>query len=187
MENDWKKTYVPIERRGDDALVMHARDDGTREYIVAHGYDEETGHWGHGTYYESLASAAADLEGRAISDTDGIVLADFWTREDIANALGDRGFATTDENIDAVLEELGLDGKYPYSTPFMESLAMTGNEAIADAVSVAKLPDAETRRKVPLDEQPQSVTLKGEAKDMQAARDTQNHAAFALHTGREDR
>ena len=46
---------------------------------------------------------------------------------------------------------------------------------------------SETRRKVPLDEQPQSVTLKGEAKDMQAARDTQNHAAFALHTGREDR
>lgn len=63
----WKEKHVPIDRNGDDALVMHKMADGSREFIVAHGYDEETGHWGHGTYYDSLASAAADLEGRAIS------------------------------------------------------------------------------------------------------------------------
>ena len=58
----WKENHVPIDRNGDDALVMHKMADGSREFIVAHGYDEETGHWGHGTYYDSLASAAADLE-----------------------------------------------------------------------------------------------------------------------------
>ena len=55
----WKENHVPIDRNGDDALVMHKMADGSREFIVAHGYDEETGHWGHGTYYDSLASAAA--------------------------------------------------------------------------------------------------------------------------------
>ncbi len=64
----WKENHVPIDRNGDDALVMHKMADGSREFIVAHGYDEETGHWGHGTYYDSLASAAADLESRTISD-----------------------------------------------------------------------------------------------------------------------
>lgn len=44
----WKEKHVPIDRNGDDALVMHKMADGSREFIVAHGYDEETGHWGHG-------------------------------------------------------------------------------------------------------------------------------------------
>lgn len=51
----WKENHVPIDRNGDDALVMHKMADGSREFIVAHGYDEETGHWGHGTYYDSPA------------------------------------------------------------------------------------------------------------------------------------
>lgn len=145
MDNDdWKKSYVPVERRGDDALVMHVRDDGSREFIVAHGYDEESGHWGHGSYYDSVATAAAELEGRAISDTDDVVLADFWTRQDVANALTEADRPATEGNIDAVLSELGLD-RYPYGSPFMESIAQMGNEAIADAVGRTGLPDAGAR------------------------------------------
>lgn len=40
----WKENHVPIDRNGDDALVMHKMADGSREFIIAHGYDEETGH-----------------------------------------------------------------------------------------------------------------------------------------------
>lgn len=130
----WKDRHVPIDRNGDDALVMHKRADGTREFIVAHGYDEETGHWGHGTYYDSLASAAADLEGRAISTGTDVILADFWCREDIENALLNDQLPVTDSTIDLVMEKLDLAGD-PYSSFFMDSLAMAGNEMIADAVS----------------------------------------------------
>lgn len=63
----WKQKNVLIDRNGDDALVMRKMDDGSREFVVAHAYDEETGHWGHGTYYGSIADAAADLEGRSIA------------------------------------------------------------------------------------------------------------------------
>lgn len=130
----WKEKHVPIDRNGDDALVMHKMADGSREFIVAHGYDEETGHWGHGTYYDSLASAAADLEGRAIS-TPGmeVICPDFWYRDDIESALEEAGLEVNDANVDAALEALDLDGE-PILSNFHERLAETGNEMIADAV-----------------------------------------------------
>lgn len=78
----WKENHIPIDRNGDDALVMHKMADGSREFIVAHGYDEETGHWGHGTYYDSLASAAADLEGRAVSVTQSLLDAQAPSHDD---------------------------------------------------------------------------------------------------------
>ena len=131
----WKEKHVPIDRNGDDALVMHKMADGSREFIVAHGYDEETGHWGHGTYYDSLASAAADLEGRAISAPGmEVICPDFWYRDDIEFALEEAGLEVNDENVDAALEALDLDGE-PILSNFHERLAETGNEMIADAVN----------------------------------------------------
>lgn len=131
----WKENHVPIDRNGDDALVMHKMTDGSREFIVAHGYDEETGHWGHGTYYDSLASAAADLEGRAISAPGmEVICPDFWYRDDIEFALEEAGLEVNDENVDAALEALDLDGE-PILSNFHDRLAETGNEMIADAVN----------------------------------------------------
>lgn len=57
-----------IAREGDDAVVMRELDDGRVEYVVAHGYVEETGHWSYGTYTGSLAAAAAELEGKRLID-----------------------------------------------------------------------------------------------------------------------
>lgn len=65
----WKQKNVLIDRNGDDALVMRKMDDGSREFVVAHGYDEKSGHWSHGTYYGSIADAVAALEGRSVSET----------------------------------------------------------------------------------------------------------------------
>lgn len=105
----WKENHVPIDRNGDDALVMHKMADGSREFIVAHGYDEETGHWGHGTYYDSLASAAADLESRTISDAgEEVICPDFWYRADIESALENAGLEVNDANVNATLKELWL-------------------------------------------------------------------------------
>lgn len=130
----WKESHVPIARDGDDALVMHKMADGRREFIVAHGYDEETGHWGHGTYYDSLASAAADLEGRAISNAaEEVICPDFWYRADIESALEYAGLEVNDANVDATLEELGLDAGW-FGSNFHDRLAEMGNEMIADAV-----------------------------------------------------
>lgn len=57
---------VPVAFDGDNALVMRKSGEST-EYVVAYGYDRETGHWSHGSHHDSIASAAAELEGRAIS------------------------------------------------------------------------------------------------------------------------
>lgn len=130
----WKENHVPIDRIGDDALVMHKMADGSREFIVAHGYDEETGHWGHGTYYDSLASAAADLESRTISDAgEEVICPDFWYRADIESALENAGLEVNDANVNATLKELGFDNGWLNSN-FHDRLAEMGNEMIADAV-----------------------------------------------------
>ena len=129
----WKEKHIPIDRNGDDALVMHKMADGSREFIVAHGYDEETGHWGHGTYYDSLASAAADLEGRYISTGEEVICPDFWYRADIESALENAGIEVNDANVDATLKKLDLDLGWVNSN-FLDRLAEMGNEMIADAV-----------------------------------------------------
>lgn len=139
----WKENHVPIDRNGDDALVMHKMADGSREFIVAHGYDEETGHWGHGTYYDSLASAAADLEGRVISNAgEEVICPDFWYRADIESALEEAGLEVNDANVDAALEALDLDGE-PILSNFHDRLAEMGNEMISDAVDNIAPSDAD--------------------------------------------
>lgn len=172
----WKEKNVLIDRNGDDALVMRPRADGTREFVVAHGYDDETGRWSHGTYYDSIASAAADLEGRSISTANDVILADFWCREDIAEQLEGQGIPTTDANIDLVIGELGLDGKYPYSSYFMESLAMAGNEMISEAVSLIA-PNDPCAEEPAQETSAHKVSLKKEADTMRAASQTLSEAS----------
>lgn len=131
----WKENHVPIDRNGDDALVMHKMADGSREFIVAHGYDEETGHWGHGTYYDSLASAAADLEGRAISRAgEEVICPDFWYRADIESALENAGVEVNDANVNATIKELGLDGDW-FNSHFHDRLAEMGQQPEKIAVA----------------------------------------------------
>lgn len=110
-------------------------EDGEENAPLIDPRDEETGHWGHGTYYDSLASAAADLEGRAISAPGmEVICPDFWYRDDIESALEEAGLEVNDENVDAALEALDLDGE-PILSNFHDRLAETGNEMIADAVN----------------------------------------------------
>ena len=138
---DWKANWQLVDRRGDDALCVHVRDNGSREFVVARGYDDETGHWASGEYFESLALAAGHLEGRAVSTVDSseLVLASYWTREDIRTAMGDFDVPVTEENVDMVVERLGLDGGWDafetLKSPFNEELCMTGNEFIAEEVA----------------------------------------------------
>lgn len=140
----WKENHVLIDCNGDDALVMHKMADNRREFIVAHGYDEETGHWGHGTYYDSLASAAADLEGRVISAVgEEVICPDFWYRADIEIALENAGIEVNDANVDAVLEDLDLHFGWGNSQ-FRDRLAEDGNEMIASAVGIID-PDGSAR------------------------------------------
>lgn len=137
--DDWKSTWRLVDRRGDDAICVHVRHDGSREFVLASGYDERSGRWGSGEYFDSLASAAAKLENRAISNSDEVILADFWCRDDIRIALGEEGLPVTEKNVEAVMESLGLDGRWDsfgnLKSPLSEELCTQGNEVIADEVS----------------------------------------------------
>ena len=62
-----------------------------------------------------------------------VICPDFWYRDDIEFALEEAGLEVNDENVDAALEALDLDGE-PILSNFHDRLAETGNEMIADAV-----------------------------------------------------
>ena len=49
---------VVLERKGTDALVMRGRGVGSSRYVIARGFDEETGKWMYGEYFADLLYAA---------------------------------------------------------------------------------------------------------------------------------
>ena len=104
----WKAKYIPVEIKGDDAVVMHPMANGMCEYIAARGYDEETGHWSSGSYFSSLAEAAAAVEGREIVP-EGTLCSMSWDREEIELRLEQSGYASEGKDVDAVISRLGLD------------------------------------------------------------------------------
>ncbi|MDO4596673.1 MAG: hypothetical protein Q4B30_06905 [Coriobacteriaceae bacterium] len=46
-----------VDKRRAVALLVHEIETGGREFIVAHGFDEETGSWSQGRYYDNLTDA----------------------------------------------------------------------------------------------------------------------------------
>lgn len=75
-----------------------------------------------------MAENGADAPGMEV------ICPDFWYRDDIEFALEEAGLEVNDENVDAALEALDLDGE-PILSNFHDRLAETGNEMIADAVN----------------------------------------------------
>lgn len=112
---------------GDRALVMRSLPTRT-EFVVAYGYDPATGSWGHGSYSDSVATAAAEFEGRAISRSTDVFLADFWCDEDIAARLELHGMPADGAAVERVKDEIRPERW------LREALTETGHELIDDAV-----------------------------------------------------
>lgn len=188
----WKENHVPIDRNGDDALVMHKMADGSREFIIAHGYDEETGHWGHGTYYDSLASAAADLEGRAISAPGmEVICPDFWYRDDIEFALEEAGLEVNDENVDA-REASGIDlkGCGTVVTVDGHDYNVMKGATYEDSRKVDDLLDSHGDKPISdFRKQPQGMSLKQAAMEARAASDrlSAKNGGTDDHDGKDER
>lgn len=92
------KGNVVLEAYGNgDAVIF--RGGGFRPFVVAHGYDAETGEWSQGEYHESAWSAfnSADPE---VIDRWGVT----WTRQDIRDVLEDAGLNLDDPSKDAEIE-----------------------------------------------------------------------------------
>lgn len=100
-ERDELKNHLPVldpkgnivlENFGRDALIVRTGSDGTilpkalQPYVVAHGYEAETGEWGHGSYFSDLGHAYE------AADPDIIEQASIrWMRDDLAQALEEAG------------------------------------------------------------------------------------------------
>lgn len=108
---------------GADALIFRGQQ-AVEPYVVAHGYNPERGDWAAGSYYSSPVDAWCEADPRAIAGS-----ALYWEREDIAEALRDRGLPATDFNIDTVIGE--AEGMVPVKLRAYEY----GSEFIRECIS----------------------------------------------------
>ena len=92
-------------------------------YVVAYGYDKETGEWSHG-YYTSNLSYAVDRANPEILEEATIK----WQREDFEAALEEKGLEPSKRNTEALIQACGkMQGWKDWAT-------VGGNETIEDAV-----------------------------------------------------
>lgn len=54
-----KKGNIVLQKNGDDALLFMPG--AVAEFCIAHGYDEQTCSWSHGSYYSNLTTASMDF------------------------------------------------------------------------------------------------------------------------------
>lgn len=54
-----KKGNIVLQKNGDDALLFMPS--AVAEFCIAHGYDEQTCSWSHGSYYSNLTTVSMDF------------------------------------------------------------------------------------------------------------------------------
>lgn len=59
MDTIDKKGNIVLQKKGDDALLFMPG--AVAEFCIAHGYDEETCSWSHGSYFSDLTAASMEF------------------------------------------------------------------------------------------------------------------------------
>ena len=59
MDTIDKKGNIVLQKKGDDALLFMPG--AVAEFCIAHGYDEETSSWSHGSYFSNLTAASMEF------------------------------------------------------------------------------------------------------------------------------
>lgn len=54
-----KKGNIVLQKKGNDALLFMPS--AVAEFCIAHGYDEETSSWSHGSYFSNLTAASMEF------------------------------------------------------------------------------------------------------------------------------
>lgn len=120
------KGHVVLCDFGDAALVLTSTS-APEPFVVAHGYDPDTGEWARGEYFSDLSWAWDEANPSIISDATVK-----WTREDLADALVRAGLPETDRNADELLEAAGgLVG-------WRDAATRRGNEFLDEAAADVK-------------------------------------------------
>ena len=128
------KGNIVLENFGRDALVVRTGTDGSilpkalQPYVVAHGYEAETGEWAHGSYFSDLGHAYE------AADPDIIEQASIrWMRDDLAQALEEAGVEPNKETI------YSLQSDVANMSGWRDMAINHGNEMLSDyACDIAK-------------------------------------------------
>lgn len=89
MDSIDKKGNIVLQKKGDDALLFMPG--AVAEFCIAHGYDEETCSWSHGSYFSDLTAASMEfspVETHADERTEAIEHIDFMEKIDGLESVG---------------------------------------------------------------------------------------------------
>ena len=114
------KGNVVLARFGNDALIF--RGGPYEPYVVASGYDEQTGTWSHGTYYSDLSRAWDYIHPDILEE-----VTVKWMRDDFAESLEEHGIEATDDNICDLMDRCDMSW-------WKDNAISHGNEYITDEV-----------------------------------------------------
>ena len=78
----------------DDVAVLFRPQNSHEPYVVANGYDKQTGEWGHGSYFSDLGHAWEKANPEIVEDA-----CIRWQRDDIKAALESKGCPATEANV----------------------------------------------------------------------------------------
>ncbi len=121
------------DRHGDVEALIY-KGGRPQPFVVAHGYDAETGEWGHGSYFASLEEARGELD-RHNPDVLGSARLDV---SDLAEILVSRGFAPCRANLAQAswhARLLGCPGA-PSDVTVAAAMAQAGRGLLEDVVTV---------------------------------------------------
>lgn len=107
---------------GDTALLMDPSDPDA-PYVVAYGYDKESGKWAQQSHHDDLSRAWQEANPKIIEDA-----CVTWELEDVAECLENHGVRLTDDNVSKVIQNQNV-------TEFLKTdCVATGVEDICNAI-----------------------------------------------------
>lgn len=145
-----------------DALVFSPG--AVQPYIVAHGYDAETGEWSHGSYYSDLGRAYDAANPEIIEDATVK-----WELEDVREKLEEYGVDISGRNVAEVLA--GDAGTRPVAKYMRENMIASGHEDLNDRIQTLKAQGRFEGQGYAAQKEDKSYSLSSEQRDASSAKE----------------
>lgn len=157
------KGRIPI-AEFDRCALLYRPENTYQPFVVAYGYDKDTGEWSHGSYYGDLGHAFDEANPEIIEDATVR-----WELEDIRAKLEEYGIEASDHNI---AEVLGGDiYTKPIAKCMKENMIQSGHEDLESHISYLKEKECFEAKSPQMQKDDKGYSLSSEQRDASAAKE----------------
>lgn len=161
------KGRIPI-AEFDRCALLYRPENTYQPYVVAYGYDKDTGEWSHGSYYGDLGHAFDEANPEIIEEASVR-----WEIEDVREKLEEYDVDVTDYNVAEVLT--GDIGIKPVAKYMRDNMIASGHEDLNDRIHSLKDQNRFIGQGDAAQKGDKGYSLSSEHKDAQAAKTALAH------------